>query len=108
MEEKTSIQLAEEIASNVLKATAATTARDLEIQALQLNYKHMFDQNTVEHTSINESLVLVTEKLDKLIEKMDTRYASKWTEKAWIWLFTCSGVVVVWLLIRWLLLLDIK
>jgi hypothetical protein len=56
MEEKDNQQLAADIAANVVKATAASTARDLQIQKLELNYQAMFEQNTKEHGSITESI----------------------------------------------------
>lgn len=108
MEEQSSQQLAADIAANVVKATAATTARDLQIQKLEINYQSMFDQNTKEHTAIASSLEEMAKKLDALIEKMDARYASKWTEKAWIWAFSATWVVIIWLLVRWVITLQLK
>ena len=108
MDEQTTKQLSAEIANNLLKATASTTARDLQINTLENNYKNMFDQNTKEHTSITESLATMATKLDQLIDKMDARYARSWTEKAWIWLFVTAGTVVVGLIIRFIVMLEIK
>jgi hypothetical protein len=108
MAKKDTQQLAADIAANVVKATAATTVRDLQIQRLEINYQAMLEQNTKEHTAITDSLKEITDKLESLIDKMDGRYAKAWTEKAWIWLITCSGVVVVGLLVRWLITLELK
>ena len=103
MTPETAQQLAVDIAANVVKATAVTTARDLEIQKLQLNYQAMFDTNTKEHSSINESLERMATKLDQLIDKMDGRYAKAWTEKALIWVFSVAGVAVIGLVIRFVI-----
>jgi nitrate/nitrite-specific signal transduction histidine kinase len=108
MDEQTTKQLAADIANNVLKATASTTARDLQINTLENNYKNMFDQNTKEHTSITESLSTMASKLDQLIDKMDSRYARSWTEKAWIWLLSIIGTVSIGLVIRWVITLELK
>lgn len=108
MDEQTTKQLSAEIANNLLKATASTTARDLQINTLENNYKNMFDQNTKEHTSITESLSCMADKLDKLIDKMDNRYAKAWTEKAWLWLLSIIGTVSIGLVIRWVVLIELK
>jgi len=108
MEDRQAKQLAAEIAANIVKNQAAITARDLQIQKLEINYQAMFEQNTKEHYAITETLEKVTDKLDSLIDKMDGRYAKAWAEKAWIWLFSCAGVVVIGLLIRWLVTLEIN
>jgi hypothetical protein len=71
MEEQMASQLAADIAANVVNATAATTARDLQIQKLEINYQAMFDQNTKEHSSITDALKNMAEKIDSLVDKMD-------------------------------------
>ena len=90
MDETLQKQLAADIAANVVKAQAATTARDLQIQKLELNYQSMFDVNTKEHNAIVESVDKMTSKMDEMITKMDEKYASKWVEKL---LITIGGVI---------------
>ena len=47
----------------------------------------------------DENNKVILQKMEKVIEKIDSKYASKWTEKAWTWLFiTVGGVIVVALL----------
>ena len=82
------------------------TDQDIKINTLENNYKTMFDQNTKEHSAINDALEKMTEKLDTLIDKMDGRYAKAWTERAWIWLISTCGVVVIGLLVRWLVSIE--
>lgn len=108
MDSEQSQKLAADIAANVVKATAATTARDLQIQKLEINYQAMFEQNTKEHTALTEALDNVTRKLDELLDKMDGRYAKAWTEKAWLWMFSAIGVTTMGLLIRWVITLELK
>jgi DNA polymerase II small subunit/DNA polymerase delta subunit B len=103
MEEQSSQQLAADIAANVVKAAAVTTARDLQIQKLEINYQSMFEQNSKEHTSITDSLKEVTDKLDKLIDKMDGRYAKAWTEKALIWIISAAALSIVGLIVRFVI-----
>jgi len=105
--EQSSKQLAADIAANVVKATAASTARDLQIQKLEINYQAMFETNTREHTALTEGLEKITDKLDSLIDKMDGRYAKSWTEKAWLWLFSVIGVATVGLIVRFVITLKL-
>lgn len=44
---------------------------------------------------IEEKVNSIEKKLDDLIEKLDERHASKWTENAMIWLFMLVGGLVV-------------
>lgn len=89
MEESTQ-QLAADIAANVIKATAVSTARDLQIQKLEINYKTMSEQNSAEHGEIKKSLNHLADKLEEIVEKMDKKYAGKWVEKV---LWSMGGIV---------------
>jgi predicted nuclease with TOPRIM domain len=77
--------LAADIAAALVKTTATTTARDLEINTLQINFKTMFEQNAKEHEETRKALETMTDKLEQLIDKMDKRYAPMWTRDVMLW-----------------------
>lgn len=81
-------------------------------QAIQINtLEIMMEQNAKEHSDIKEMMTLFGKKLDDSLERMEKKLsdkANKWTEKAWIWAFTASGVVVIGLLVRWVIFLELK
>jgi nitrate/nitrite-specific signal transduction histidine kinase len=77
--------LAADIASALVKATAVTTARDLEINTLQINYENMFKQNAKEHEDIKETLKSIADNLEKMIEKLDKKYAPMWVRNVIVW-----------------------
>lgn len=76
----------------------------LEINTLQQNYKSMQEQNGKEHSEIKSALLDLVAKIDKLEDK----FAGKWTEKILVWLAICAGGSAIGLIIRWVVLLEIK
>jgi hypothetical protein len=100
--------LAADIAASIVKQTATTTARDLEVNTLKINFDNMFKQNAEEHKEIKDTLKEVADKIEKLLDKMDGRYAKAWTEKAWIWAFSVIGVATIGIIVRWVILVDLK
>jgi len=76
----------------------------LEINTLQQNYKSMQEQNGKEHLEIKSALLDLGAKIDKLEDK----FAGKWTEKILIWLAITAGGSAIGLIIRWVVLLEIK
>ncbi len=68
----------------------------------------MMLQNNEDHKEMKDMIKSFGNKLDTALEKMDNKFASKWTEKAWVWLFISAGTVFVGLLVRWLVTLELK
>jgi len=80
-----------------------------EEQVLKINtLENMMSQNIIDHNEIKKQIASFSEKLDLSLEKMENKFAAKWTEKALVWVGACMGVAFIGLLIRWLVLLDLK
>lgn len=81
MEDNDIKKIAEDAASALLKETAVDTAKDLKINTLEINFKLMMEQNAKEHLETKNTLVSIEKSLKEMVDKMDAKYAGKWTEK---------------------------
>lgn len=80
------------------------TEQDLKINTLEV----MMEQNTKDHEAIKSMISSFSNKLDESLERMETKFASKWTEKAWIWFFAVVGTASIGLIVRWIIFLELK
>jgi Flp pilus assembly protein TadB len=81
--------------------------QELQINTLEI----MMEQNAKDHEDIKSMISSFSNKLDHSLERMEKKFsekANKWVEKAWIWAFSCAGVVFIGLLVRWLVLIELK
>lgn len=98
------VKLAKEIAEAFVKETAVDTAKELKINTLEINFKTMLEQNGKEHLLVFNEL----KEIKGMIEKALDQKANKWVEKVVVWGLSCVGVVFIGLLVRWLVLVEIK
>jgi len=72
----------------------------IKINSLEI----MMEQNNKDHLEIKELISEMSKKIDKALEKK----ANKWVEKVVVWGLSCVGVVFIGLLVRWVVLLELK
>ena len=82
-----------------------------KIITLQVNQKNLMQKleenqitNEKAHKDILCSIEKMSDKLDRALEKK----ANKWVETSMIWIFSAIGVTMIGLIIRWLVLLELK
>lgn len=80
------------------------TKQELQINTLEI----MMEQNAKDHEAIKSMILAFGNKLDESLERMENKFANKWAEKAWIWFFTIAGAASVWIVVRWVILLELK
>ena len=78
--------------------------KDLKINSLEI----MMEQNNKDHSEIKKTIDIGFEKINNKIDTIANNKANRWVEDAMKWIFISAGVVFIGLLVRWLVLLEIK
>jgi len=59
--------------------------QEIKINTLEVTFKTMSEQNAKEHSELKDSLSVVTDKIDQLLDKMDKRYAPMYVRDLVVW-----------------------
>lgn len=63
-------------------------SKDTEIELIKNNSKYMTDK-----------IDGISDKLDKLIDQIETKYAGKWVEKVLVWVWITIWTPIIWALV---------
>jgi len=69
--------------------------QEIKINTLEVTFKTMSEQNAKEHSEIKDSLSLMTEKIEQLIDKMDKRYAPMYVRDLVVWGGGIAGSLLI-------------
>jgi hypothetical protein len=75
-------------------------SQEIEVAKLQT----MMEQNSRDHEAIIKMITRIEEKIDAVGKDK----ANKWVETAFMWLLLAIGTTFIGLIIRWLVLLELK
>jgi len=82
-----------------------------KIITLQVNQKNLMqklEENQITNEKAHEAILCSIEKMSDKLDRALEKKANKWVETSMIWIFSAIGVTMIGLIIRWLVLLELK
>ena len=82
--------------------------RIISLEVNQKNLMQKLEENQITNEKAHEAILCSIEKMSDKLDVALSKKANKWVETSMIWIFSAIGITMIGLLIRWLVLLELK
>ena len=98
----------EAIQSAHIEPSPETRERLTSLEVNQQNFMDKLQEFQNDNKEAHNAIMTVVSKLDEKLDKALEKKANKWTETAWIWAFSVVGAASLTMVVRWVILLELK